>query len=473
MTLTAVYTESDLSRVKLSCSSIPANADTVFFEVSTDGVHFNPVRGGSAVPVASGTAVLWDPEFKASALNTYRASYVDSAQISFVAQGTHATGNNAPVVPGLPAGIAEGDLMVLFAGIQNSGAGAPPATITGWSTELAYGPMAFYTRRYVPGDTAPTVTFTGGAAGASTSAFIVGWQNAQPGYDAINGAINTSAQNIATNFLNIAGNNREIVHFAWKQNGAATAGSTLTPFGATVTLANALGSGQSLFYSRVSAAGNAHAIAAQTLTVTGGAAAISRSLMIAFKQAAFVKQETATVTPVPAQVWVKFPSFPGQNLAVQVTDWGDVVRPSRDGVFDIVNRTNPGAVTDLMGSREVTITLRTTGALSNSTDLDQRIASGLPIFIQAPDATVDDVFTMYAVVTGYTRSRPVAHTHTRYHTLALKEVAAPAASIAGATFTWDDVIALYPTWNDVLADPAASTWLNLMNKVSTASLVVP
>lgn len=470
MSLTAVYTESDLGRLKLTASSIPANADTVLFERSLDGITWVPVRGGQAVPIAGGAATFWDAEFKPSVANTYRATYVDSAQISFVAQGTHATGNNTPVVPGLPAGIAEGDLMVLFAGIQNSGTGSPPATIAGWSTELVYGPMAFYTRRYVPGDTAPTVTFTGGAAGASTSAFIVGWQNAQPGYDVINGLVNASAQNIPTNFLTIPGNNREIIHFAWKQNGAATAGSTLTPFGSTITLANALGSGQSLFYSRVSAASNLHSVTAQTLTVTGGAAAISRSLLFAFRQADFVKQETATVTPVPVAVWLKFPTFPGQNTAVVVTDWGDVSRPSRSSVYDIVNRTNPGVVTDVMGSREVTITFRTT-TLQDCDGLDARIAAGVPMLLQAPNGTVDGVFSMYVVATAYSRTRATAHTKARYHAVAFKEVASPAATVAGVTFTWQDVVNTYATWADVIA--AKATWLDLVNSVSTASLVVP
>jgi hypothetical protein len=469
--LTAVYNESDLSRVTLTASAIASGVDTVLFERSIDGVTWSTVRGGAAVPVVAGGAVLWDAEFAASVTNTYRATYMDSDLPTFVGQGALATGNNTDVTPVPPTGKTTGDTMLLFAAIQNSGTGTPPASIPGWTLIAAYGPMAVYSRRYVLGDTGPTVSFVGGATGASTSAFIAVWRNMNDSAEALTGLINASQQNIPVSFLTLAAARRTVVSVAWKQNGAATAGSTLSPgFTTTSTLANALGNGQSLFYSYRPADNTVPALSAQTLTVTGGVAAISRSLIMSFAPAVFQSQQTATVTPVPTQVWIKFPSFPGQNTPVTVTDWGDVVRPSRTSLIDVVNRTNPIAITDVMGSRETTITLRCATPQAGE-DLDGRLAGGLPMFLQAPDSSVDSVLTMYCVTTGLTRRRPAARSQTRYFDLPIKETSAPASTIAGVTFTWQDVLNTYPTWADVIA--ANATWLDLINKVSTASMVVP
>ncbi|HCT81745.1 MAG TPA: hypothetical protein DGT23_35230, partial [Micromonosporaceae bacterium] len=96
--------------------------------------------------------------------------------ITFGAVGTAAHADNASVTPGLPASLAEGNLMLCLAAIRNSGTGAPEIP-AGW-VRLAVFPASvavnvrLFARIAGPSETAPTITFTGGVAGATTSAQI-------------------------------------------------------------------------------------------------------------------------------------------------------------------------------------------------------------------------------------------------------------------------------------------------------------
>jgi hypothetical protein len=461
MTLTAVYA-SDLSRVRLNFSSAPAAADYALIERSTDSVNWVTVRGGSTVPINSGSGKLDDYEFEAGKANTYRASYVDSAAITFVAQGTESHGSNAPLATALPAGIAVGDLMLLVATINTGTADTP----TGWLLEYNYGPITVFSRRYVTGDTAPTVTFTGGITNASNQAYIIAWRNAQPGYQAVNSLTNASAQNVALASLTGGGTYRAYFYMAWKANGAATSSSV--PAGPLTTLPNAVGDGSSNFYGVVPGTNNLSALAAQTLTVVGGVAAVSRALTMSWRQADYVTRDTATITPSPGSIWLKNPSRPGLNTPVTVTGFSDITRPDRGAELDVIGRTMPVAITDVLGSRRITITITTTN-LSDAADMDKRLATGEPIFLQAPDASCP-IPTMYAVVKGTAQKRNSMRTKRRFFDLPLVEVAAPGSVVTGDTILYVDVTTTWATYADVLA--AKATYSDLIDSISTGVVIV-
>jgi hypothetical protein len=453
----------DLSRVRVAFTGAPASADYALVERSTDGVNWSTVRGGSTVPINSGSGKLDDYEFAAGAVNTYRVSYVDSAVSTFVAQGTESHGSNAPLVPVLPAGVAVGDLMVLVATI-NTGAAATPA---GWLLEYTYGPIKVFSKRYVAGDAAPTVTFTGGVTGASCQAYILAFRNAAQGYQATSAVTNASAQNVTLPALVAGAAFCAILNLAWKANGAATSASV--PGGPLTTLPNATGDGSSGFWGVVPASANLTSFPSQTLTVVGGVAAVSRALTMAWRQADYVTRDTASLTPVPSSVWLKNPSRPSLNTAVTVTDWSDITRPDRGSEIDVIGRTRPVAVTDVLGSRRVTLTI-TTPTLDAAADMDKRLATGEPIFLQAPEASCP-VPTMYAVIKGTSQSRHSKRTARRYFDLPLVEVAAPGSIIAGDTILYVDVITTWVSYSAVLA--AKATYSDLMDSISTAVVIVP
>jgi hypothetical protein len=100
----------------------------------------------------------------------------------------------------------------------------------------------------------------------------------------------------------------------------------------------------------VSAVSNLASVAAQTLTVTGGVAAISRSLMFAFRAADYVTQDTANPHPdygpgLDQELAEALPQPCGDGHRLD-----GVTRPARAGVFEVVSRSMPVAVTDLRGS---------------------------------------------------------------------------------------------------------------------------
>lgn len=91
---------------------------------------------------------------------------------TFVAAGTSSRATNGATAPGLPAGLADGDLMILLDGAVYWGGGpATPGTPAGWTQIITfqdggstYARITLMARTYATGDTAPSVTYTGGAS---------------------------------------------------------------------------------------------------------------------------------------------------------------------------------------------------------------------------------------------------------------------------------------------------------------------
>lgn len=462
MSVTATYL-TDLSRVRVEFTGAPAGADTALVERSTDGITWAPVRGGLTVPVDSGAGHVDDYEFAAAVLNTYRVSYVDNAPPAVVAAGAVASGNNTSVTPALPAGlVVNHDLLVIVASIRNSGTGTVN-TPAGWTRIMAYGNTAMLARRYTTGVTAPLVTFAGGVAGADTIARMVSIRNAALDPVAFAQALNGSQQNMPYPAITTPVAACMALFLFWKQDDW----TTLTPaatWGDPVTAGD--DAGQAIYPIDLPAAGvNPGGV----ITVTGGGAAISRVAVAAFQRAPYISQETATATPFPDSVWLKFPSRPAQNCAITVTDFGDITRPDRGAEHDVVGRTLPVAITDVMGSRRFLLTIMVADP-STASEMDSRLALGEPVFIHAPapDCVIP---TLYAVIKGTTQRKASKRGRRRYFDLPLVESAAPGPTVAGGTITWADVIATYATWADVIA--AKATWADLIDTVVVGEVIVP
>lgn len=110
-----------------------------------------------------------------------RANDADNgaASISYVGIGAAASASNASVVPALPTGLVEGDLMVIAASIRNSGTGTVN-TPSGWANMVTTGNLTVLAKYYETGDTAPTVSFANGVANASTYARCFAFRGVHP-----------------------------------------------------------------------------------------------------------------------------------------------------------------------------------------------------------------------------------------------------------------------------------------------------
>ena len=150
-----------------------------------------------------------------------------------------------------------------------------------------------------------------------------------------------------------------------------------------------------------------------------------------------------------------------------------IVRRARNGIFPIVGRTYPVAVSDVRLARELTIEV-ITQTTQEREDLDLITSTGDVFFIQTIPG--DPLPTMYVAIDDITARRPlrnrVCGNDWRVFTLPLTEVAKPSSDLVGTLGTWQTVVNTYATWNDVIA--ANATWSNLLTIIgSTGEVIVP
>jgi hypothetical protein len=202
--------------------------------------------------------------------------------ITYVGAGTAASGNNVSVTPGMPAGLADLDTMILVASIRNSGAGTVD-TPAGWTRLTGSNNLAVFGRIRNPGDVAPLVTFTGGVAGADTGAQIFAFRDAERTLGTIYtiGQLNVSAQDVAYPALNITGPGQAVLIIGWKQDDVTSYSIPAGFTGAGIVNSTAGDdASQAVRYQIQVAEAD---IAAGALTVVGGVAAISRAIVLAIR----------------------------------------------------------------------------------------------------------------------------------------------------------------------------------------------
>jgi hypothetical protein len=225
------------------------------------------------------------PGRKARLTATYD-QFAGAASVSYVGAGALASGDNVSLTPALPAGwLADRDLFVCLASIRNSGTGTVNVP-TGWFSIVTFGNMALLGHYAGVGDVAPTITFTGGASGDTTLAQVIALRDceADPASLVIASAtsLNASAQNIAVPALTVAEGGVVLIA-GWKQDDwTGVAALTGQLFNEAIDASSVTGNdaGHVLDYRVQSGAFN---VAATNLVVTGGASAISRSIVVGLR----------------------------------------------------------------------------------------------------------------------------------------------------------------------------------------------
>jgi hypothetical protein len=450
-------------------AQLPAGADVAVFERSTNQLQWTVVRGGAAVPIVAGAAAVDDYEFSPDVPNFYRVSAVDTGPITFVGAGAASVSanaaGNATVSPTLPAH-GPGDTLLVLASIRNSGTGTVNVPAD-WISLAESGNVRLLGRRAPSsGTAAPVVGFTGGVANASLIGQSAVLRNAELLPVVAVPQLNASAQNVAYPALNVPADGHAVIVAGWKQDDwtgvAALAGMTEIQEAVETGGDDA---GQVWDYQIQGAAAN---VLAGALVVTGGAAAISRAIVAAFAPAAYLTQQTASITPsLGGMVWFKSLARPFLNRAAIVKDFSEITRPARAGVFEVVGRSLPVAVSDVRGSRRWNLEVLTQTA-AEAADFDLLLASGDPLFIQPPADS--DVPGGYVTVGDTSQSRPARKAVRRIFSLPCTEVVPPGPAVVGATVTWQAIINGFATWADVLA--AFPTWADVLEYVADPEDVI-
>lgn len=196
--------------------------------------------------------------------------------VSFVAAGTAAHADNASVTPSLPAGVQQGDLLLVFAAIRSSGTGTVNEP-TDYETLLSFGNMALFGKIHDGSESAPAVSFSSGSAGDTTSAQMAAFRYAQNVVVASATQLNASAANVSFPSLAIPRNNCLFLTLAWKQDDWTSATGPDTEIGEPTSTT---GNDQSLWWG-YSIETTARTRSPAQVVPVGGAAAISRGVCVA------------------------------------------------------------------------------------------------------------------------------------------------------------------------------------------------
>lgn len=208
--------------------------------------------------------------------------------IGFIGAGAFATGDNASLNPALPVGWNAGDMLFTVASIRSSGTGTVN-TPSGWTALVTSGNLVLLGRVAQAADTAPTITFSSGSAGDTTMAQCFAFSGLHPDTAAVvaNSAtqLNGSAQNIARPALTVPNDNCLILLIWWKQDDSTTVTNDISFYGGPADGSTTTGNDASTGVDYMIQPGSASNYSSGTLTVTGGASAISRCMMLALSSA--------------------------------------------------------------------------------------------------------------------------------------------------------------------------------------------
>jgi hypothetical protein len=177
--------------------------------------------------------------------------------------------------------------------------------------------------------------------------------------------------------------------------------------------------------------------------------------------------QTGSLTPTLTATWLKSIARPFLNMSFAQSEIvSDAARPERDGVFDIIGRSLPIAVTDVRSSLQYNLRL-VTRTLAEANALDMLLASGDTLFLHVPPTW--PLPSAY-VAAGSAPREFRWSTDWSTWTLAIKEVAAPGPDIIGGTSTYQTVLSTYATYTTFLA--AHSDYADVLTLIGSPSEVI-
>lgn len=204
--------------------------------------------------------------------------------LAFVAVGAVSQDSNASVTPGLPAGLASGDLMLMFTACRSTS--VTPTPPGSWTLLSASSNVRLYGKLASGSESVPTVTFPGTVPGDDTVAQIAAFRPSSPLSTASNLAEfavdDTWLSNASAQDINYPGagvrwpDDALVLYLGWKQDDWTSVASPGTEIAEPDST---LGNDQGIVWSYTIQTTKTR-IAPASFTVTGGAAAVSKGALV-------------------------------------------------------------------------------------------------------------------------------------------------------------------------------------------------
>lgn len=161
--------------------------------------------------------------------------------------------------------------------------------------------------------------------------------------------------------------------------------------------------------------------------------------------------------------WLKHPGRPALNTVVQVTTPPDLTRPIEQGVFNVLGRARPVALSMRRQSEqgELRLFTATDGARSQLVGM---LADGMPLLLVCPAGY--GIGTVYISVAEVQEQRPSpwGKEQARLWSLPFTVVDRPLGSALAAGNSWTDVLGRYPSWSQMLQ--TEGTWADVLEGVN-------
>lgn len=166
--------------------------------------------------------------------------------------------------------------------------------------------------------------------------------------------------------------------------------------------------------------------------------------------------------PSNGLTWLKHPGRPFLNTTVQVVAAPSLTRPITQGVFEVLGRTRPIAVSLQRSSERGELQLYT-GTEADRSALLALLEDGAPLFLSTPSGYgVGSVYISVAEV-AETRLTPLAKEWARYWTLPFTVVDRPSGAALAAGNSWSDLLGTYASWSQVLK--TEGTWTGVLEGI--------
>lgn len=274
----------------VTASTMTASSTTVDVAVS-DACLWSVADGPFGITV--GGSELAPPE----RMTVTAVSGATTATPALVAAGLAGSSNAAPVTPGLPAGSAAGNLMLMLASVRDTNAVTTDMYITGapgWVKLFDAVNLALFGKVHTGTEVAPTLNYRSDIAGdtiiAQIASFTGTWGDPESQLIGVAQQFNASAQDIAYPALIPPLGGVLVIYAGWKADDWT---SVATLGGATeiAEFPSINGNDAGIVWDFSVSAG-VPSIAAGSFVVTGGASQISRGCVFAFRSV----YQTLTVT---------------------------------------------------------------------------------------------------------------------------------------------------------------------------------